>query len=102
MGHLDPHLAHDSLGLPSLNPNGISIGSAVFAQMTVAYPYTLQWGALPLKIAIPIWEIRTPSIVPWAHPSPQSIRYLNQFSRFCKAHSLYNVTDRPRYSVCKK
>jgi len=27
------------------NPNGISIGSAVFAQMTAACPYTLQWGA---------------------------------------------------------
>jgi len=27
------------------NPNGISIGSTVFAQMTVEYPYTLQWDA---------------------------------------------------------
>ena len=25
------------------NPNGISIGSAAFAQMTVECPYTLQW-----------------------------------------------------------
>jgi len=34
------------------NPNGISIGSAVFAQMTVEYPYTLQWDApSPQKIA---------------------------------------------------
>jgi len=27
------------------NPNGISIGSAVFAQMTAECPYTLQWDA---------------------------------------------------------
>jgi len=34
------------------NPNGISIGSAFFAQMTTECPYTLQWDApSPLKIA---------------------------------------------------
>ena len=34
------------------NPNGISISSAVFAQMTIECPYTLQWDApFPLKIA---------------------------------------------------
>jgi len=34
-------------------PNGISIGSAVFAQMTAECPYTLQWDApFPLKIAL--------------------------------------------------
>jgi len=34
------------------NPNGTSIGSAVFAQMTAECPYTLQWFArFPLKIA---------------------------------------------------
>jgi len=33
-------------------PNGISIGSAVFAQLTAASPYTLPWAApFPLKIA---------------------------------------------------
>jgi len=34
------------------NPNGISIGSAVFAHMTTQCPYTLQCDApFPLKIA---------------------------------------------------
>jgi len=34
-GDLDPHLIHGSLGPPeSNNPNGISIGSAVFAGLT--------------------------------------------------------------------
>ena len=37
----------------SPQPNGISIGSAVFAQLTAERPYTLQWAAqlFPLKIA---------------------------------------------------
>jgi len=30
---------------PSLQPNGISIGSAIFAQMTAECPDTLQWDA---------------------------------------------------------
>jgi len=35
-------------------PNGVSIGSAVFAQLTAERPYTLQWATPfppPLKIA---------------------------------------------------
>jgi len=50
---LDSHLTHDSLGpIQAHNPNGISIVSAVLAQLTVACPYTLQWDApFPLQIA---------------------------------------------------
>jgi len=33
------------------NPNGKSIGSAVFAQLTAESPYTLQWALLSPKIA---------------------------------------------------
>jgi len=33
------------------NPNGITIGSAVFAQVTTECPYTLQWAPLSPKIA---------------------------------------------------
>jgi len=33
------------------NPNGISIGWDVRAQMTAECPYTLQWGTFALKIA---------------------------------------------------
>jgi len=37
---------------PWHNPNGILIGSAVFAQTTVECPYTLQWDAYsPPKFA---------------------------------------------------
>jgi len=43
----------------SPNPNGITIGSAAFAQVTAECPYTLQWEApFPFKIAssrVGIW-----------------------------------------------
>jgi len=41
-------------------PNGITIGSAVFAQMTAECPYTLQWAVPSLKIATSNGGIRTP------------------------------------------
>jgi len=43
------------------NPNGISIGAGVFAEMTAKCPYTLQWDApSPLKIAHSHGAIWTP------------------------------------------
>jgi len=54
------------------NPNGISIGSAVFAQLTTEFPYTSQWAApMPSKLPLPM-GIWTPSdrrfLEPtWAH-----------------------------------
>jgi len=54
-----PHLRHASLGRPTQvhTTNGISISSAVFAQLTAEGPYTLQWAApspskLPLRVRI--------------------------------------------------
>jgi len=84
-------------------PNGISIGSAVFAQMTAGCPYTLQWDApSPLKIAS-----SHGGSVTWAQPSPQPKRHLDRFSRFA---GLISVTDRQTdhatrsitYTVSKK
>jgi len=44
-----------------LYPNGISYGSAVFAQMTAECPYTLQWDApFPSKTCPFPWWIWTP------------------------------------------
>jgi len=45
------------LGSTGLNvPNGISIGSVVFAQVTAECPYTLQWALLfPQNYLFP-WE----------------------------------------------
>jgi len=42
-------------------PNGISIGSAVFAQITAEGPYTFKLAAPPHKIAFSHGEIWTPS-----------------------------------------
>ena len=42
------------------NPNGISIGLAVFAQMTAESPYTLERAPLSPKIAHPHRGIWTP------------------------------------------
>ena len=43
------HLTHDSL------PKGISVGSAVFAEMTANCPYTLQWDVpSPSKLPLPM------------------------------------------------
>jgi len=40
------------------NLNGISIGSAVFAQMTVEYPYTLEWDThFSKKLPLPIGDL---------------------------------------------
>jgi len=55
MGVFGPHLIHDSLSQPRpRTQNGISIGSAVFEQMTAECPYTLQWAALPLPQNCPL------------------------------------------------
>jgi len=50
--------------------------------------------ALPPQNCTVLLEIWIPSqyMVPWAHPSPQPKRHLNQFGHFCTAHgrrSLY-------------
>jgi len=47
-----------------LNQNGISIGSAVFAQGTTECPYTLQWGApFPLRNYPFLWEDLDPHLI---------------------------------------
>ena len=60
-----PIRAHD--------PNGISICSAIYAQMTAKCTYTLQWDAPfpPQNCPFPWGDLNTQYMVPWAHPSPQ-------------------------------
>jgi len=52
-GDQKPHLIHNSLGpMRANNPNGTSISSSVFAQMTAECPYTLQcFDRFPLNTA---------------------------------------------------
>ena len=78
-------------------PNGISISSAVFAQLTAECRYTLQWAAPspPSKLPIPLEGSGPQHVVLWAHPSPQPKLHLNRFSRFCRAHYCNDrLTDR--------
>jgi len=84
------------------NPNGISIGSAVFAQLTEECPYTLQWDVPPrLKLSGSPFSLGEPDfhlihgcLGRLAHPSPQPKRHLDRFSRFCRAHYCDRQTDR--------
>jgi len=74
------------------NPNGTSIGSAVFAQMTADCPYTLQWFAcFPLKIA-PSMLVSRPHVIcgSLGPSSPEPKWQLDRFSRFA---GLTSVTD---------
>jgi len=68
------------------NPNGTSIGSAVFAQMTAECLHSLQWFAcFPLKIApshVGIWTLCNT----WFIGPTQVRKVLDRFSRFCRAH----------------
>jgi len=85
------------LGLTRVQiPNGISISSAVFAQLTGECRYTLQWAPFTaLKIAHSLGGIWTQHVVLWTHPSPQPKWHLNRFNRFCRAHCCNDrLTDR--------
>jgi len=68
------------------NPNDKSIGSAVFAQLTVESPYNLQRAPVSPKIAPfhgrgDLGPIQF--MIPWVSTSPQPIRHHHRFSRFC-------------------
>ena len=54
-GDLHSHVIHGSLAHASLFQNGISIGSAIFAQLNVECPITLQWAATFPPIAPSPW-----------------------------------------------
>ena len=59
MGHLDPPTNTWFLEtIHAHNPNSISIGSTVFAQLSTDCPYTLQWDAPspPSKLPLPTGE----------------------------------------------
>jgi len=70
-------------------PNGISIGSAVFAQLTAESPYTLQGAKIAHSHGDPH------SAPPHLIHDGLSKRYLDQFSRLCRCHDRDWQTDRP-------
>jgi len=77
------------LGLTRVhNSNGITIGSAIFAQLMAERRWACPCMYFPLKTAHSLGAIWTPIqyMVPWANPSPNPKRHLDQFSRFSTAH----------------
>jgi len=90
------------------NPNGTSIGSAMFAQMTAECPYTLQWFAcFLLKIApshVGIWtSCNTWFIGPTRVMNPNGNLIVQPFFQdslvWQTGRATDRPTDRPRYSV---
>jgi len=80
------------------NPNGVSIGSAVFAQIAVEVPYSLQWTApFPSKLPLRMRESESHLIRGSLSP-PESI-YQNDIwigsADFAKLTVLTIVSDRP-------
>ena len=71
------------------NLNGISIGSAVFAQVTAECSYALQLAPLSPKLPFPRGDL-DPELIhgngSLAHPIPQAKWHFDRFSRFCMAH----------------
>ena len=75
-------------------PNGISIASVDFAQLTTERPY-FKMGRFSLKIPRSHGGSGPPAKSnPWAQPSPQSKGHLDRFSSFCRAHYCDRQTDR--------
>jgi len=82
-------------------PDGISVGSATFAQLMLESTYASQWASpFPLKIAPFHGETGPPHGCLGPPESLHPKQYLDQFSRFCRAHDRDRLRDRPRYSVC--
>jgi len=79
------------------NPNGIFFGSTVFAQMTVEYPYTLQWDACfpPKNLPFPMWG-SGPHLIHGSLEPPESSTQMASgwFSRFLQGLLVWQ-TDRP-------
>ena len=86
-------------------PNGMSISSAVFAQLLTAdNPYALQWGAPSPKNCPFPWGIRIPSNTWFLGPiqlhNPNVILTGSAVFAWLTSHDCDKQTDRRRYSVC--
>ena len=102
---MEPRLNTSFLGpIRAHNPNGISIGSAVFAQMIAECPYTLQWNApFPPKIV----PSRGDPSNTWFHGHTRVLNANGISIDLAIFAGLTSVTDRqtdrqtdrPRYSV---
>jgi len=87
---MEPLLKTRFLGpIGAHRPNGISIGSAVFPQMTVECPYTLQWDthSPPKNLPLPMGDLN-PHLIrgPLGPPKSSTQTASHRFSRFCRAY----------------
>jgi len=94
MGGSEPPSNSSLLGpVQAHNPNCITIGSAVFAQVTTECPYTLQWAPLPPKLPLPMGESGHPSDA--LFPGPTRVLNPNSISIGSAIFAgLTSVTDR--------
>jgi len=94
-----------------LNPNGISISSAVFAQLTAECPHALQWAAPPppsklllamcgsgphLVHGMASWQ----SLGPQKSSTEMACQTVKPFLHGSLTWQTDTPTDRPHYSVC--
>jgi len=95
-----PHPISGSLGPPDSASQMASIGSAVFAQFTAEYPYTLQQAApFPQKLPFP-WEGSGPHLIHGSLGPPESSTQTASWSvQLFLQGSLLWQTNRPRYMV---
>jgi len=87
-----PHLSNVCFFGPTRvhNPNGISIGSAIFAQLTVAHLAAPS----PFKL-VPSYRYLDVHLTWFPGPTQvHSEQYLDRFSRCCTAHDRDRQTDR--------
>jgi len=98
MGDLDlPCNTWCFLSIRVHNPNGTSIGSAVFAQMTAECLYTLQWFAcFPSKLPLPMLSSR-PHLILGSLSPPESATQMAtwSFQPFLQIWQTDRATERP-------
>jgi len=92
---VDPHLTRFLGPIQAHSPNGISIGSAVFAQMTAVSLYFTMGRPIPPQNCPFPWGTWTPSNTRFLGPTESSIqRHLDRFGRLCGAHYCDRPTNR--------
>jgi len=92
--------------LPNINIlNDISIGSAIFEELTLESPCTLQWAdpflcqncPFPWRNLDPTEQVVSPAYTR-VH-KPRSKRHLGRFSGFCRVHDRDRPTDQATPSL---
>jgi len=82
-------------------PNGISIGSAIFAQLTAERLYTLQWAAPPpSNLPLSRGDVDPNLIYGFESTTQTASRSVQPFLQGLRSWQRDRQRDRPHYSVC--